>query len=209
MGFSCGSFCRGSGSERQRLLWSILVPLKVKCFVWQMLLDRVAVKDRLHQLGLIQKVGNVCSLCDEDKKKSQYLFQRCNRVYTLWFSVAKVLNIRFVGARDIGTCLNYWFNLHVRAQKLKIWHMAFAALIWSIWRAKNQAIFHQETFSEDWYFEMFCFNLSWWVKSEWGEHVLMVAEIAWCLGLIVEALHLRVRRGGCGHPRTRGPLRSM
>lgn len=38
-------------------------------------------------------------------------------------------------------------------------------------------VFPHDLFSIDGCFEIFCFNLAWWIKSEWGEGVLLVFDI--------------------------------
>lgn len=120
------------------------------------------------------------------------MFQHYKRVYTLWSRVVKVWNFHFVGqltqvhALIIDSIAGWSPNIED--------YMAFDALIWFIWRARNRVIFHQ-IFSKDGCFKMFHFNLFQWVKSEWGKQVPMVTKIAWCLRQIGESLHPKLRRG--------------
>lgn len=66
--FTCIFFRRsiskkGLVSDRWKILWGLSVLLKVKCFVWLYLRDRVTVRNRLFRSSVIQEDGNVCSIC--------------------------------------------------------------------------------------------------------------------------------------------------
>lgn len=60
--FSCRSFRKsiareGQYSDNWKRLWSLPVSLKVRCFMWLLLQDSVAVKDRIHSLELFGRMG--------------------------------------------------------------------------------------------------------------------------------------------------------
>lgn len=62
--------------------------------------------------------------------------------------------------------------------------MACVAMIRTIWRMRNQILFWRETFDEDVYFDMWWFDLAWWVKAKWGQHVSSMANNIWSPGYI-------------------------
>lgn len=87
--FSCHSFQRAFSrgdpvSERWLNLWGLPAPLKVKCFVWLLLRDRVAVRERLLRLGVIEVDRSSCPLCGTVVESCWHLFMHCDRVYKLW-----------------------------------------------------------------------------------------------------------------------------
>lgn len=53
------------------------VLLKVKYFVWLVLRDRVAVRDRLQKIGIIQAKENVCLIYNECKEDNRDIFVHC------------------------------------------------------------------------------------------------------------------------------------
>lgn len=62
---ACRSFRRslvrtGDVSDRWKLLWELLVPLKVKSFDWLLLRERVAMRDKLYNLEVGGVEENVC-----------------------------------------------------------------------------------------------------------------------------------------------------
>lgn len=58
------------GSGKWKLLWDFLVSLKVRCFGWLLLRDKLAVMDRLQFMGFIQAEGNFCCFCEDDREDS-------------------------------------------------------------------------------------------------------------------------------------------
>lgn len=90
-------------------LWELLVPLKVNCSMWLVIRDRVAIRDGLQRLGLIQGEKNVCLICIEGKEKSSHLFVYCARVYRVWASVSQLWDTHFVEAGNVVTNFDVWF----------------------------------------------------------------------------------------------------
>lgn len=70
--FTCRSFRRaiareGEASDKGKLLWSFLVPLKVKRFGWLLL------RDMLQFLGVIQEEEDICPICEVGREDSRHL----------------------------------------------------------------------------------------------------------------------------------------
>lgn len=105
--------------DRWKSLWALPIPLKVKCFSWLFLQDRVALRERFYRLGLIQEKGKLCPICGEGREEGYHLFIHCSRIYRLWRKVARLWDLTFVGERV--TCpyiLTFGFILgHVEYEK--------------------------------------------------------------------------------------------
>lgn len=78
---------------------------------------------------------------------------------------------------DVVSIFDLWFHTYPKVSKVPIWRMTFIALVWTIWRLRNIAVFQWVVFCDGGCFEMFHFDVAWWVKAEWGEHVPCVADI--------------------------------
>lgn len=135
--FSFRSFRRsiareGSSEERWVALLDLLVPLKVKCFVWQLLRDRLAVRGRLVRLGVIGAKGSVCPLCEREVETDRHLFMHCDHVYRLWSRLASLRGRMLVGAGDMATNFKAWCYDHSRGKKDRVWRMTFPSLVWVI-----------------------------------------------------------------------------
>lgn len=115
-------------SVRWKLLWAMPVYMKVKCFVWLLLKDRLALRGRLYRLGLIQEEGNLCPLCWEVSEVGFHLFIHYSKIYRLWGRVARLWDLTFVGTRDVPSCFNVWCHAMPKGNRESIWKMTFLAL---------------------------------------------------------------------------------
>lgn len=107
------------------------------------------------------------------------------------------MEYEFCGAGDVATSIDVWFHAHPMSLKIQIWRLAFCALLWAIWSMKNSVIFHQGSFNDVGCFEMFQFDLVWWIKVEWDEQVTLVADSIRSPGYV--EVPRKPRSGGCGN----------
>lgn len=108
------------------------MPLKVTCFVWLVLRDRIVARDRFHMLGMILEEGNVCLFCEDGIEVSSHLFVHCARVHRLWDMAAQFWGMNFVGARNVVATFEIRSHAFPRGPKFLIWKMAFVVLLWAI-----------------------------------------------------------------------------
>lgn len=55
-------------------IWDLPVPLKVECFTWLLIKDKLVVRGRLQRLGYVLEEGNVCPICGVDKEESHRIY---------------------------------------------------------------------------------------------------------------------------------------
>lgn len=77
-------------SLRWKELWGMLVPMGVKCFIWLGLRVKIAVRDMLQHLGIIQEEENVCPICGDGMEESRHLFVHYSRVYMMWSKLVQL-----------------------------------------------------------------------------------------------------------------------
>lgn len=51
----------------------MVVPLKVKYFVWLVIRDRIVVRDKLQELGIMQGEEHLCPFCNAHKEDNIHL----------------------------------------------------------------------------------------------------------------------------------------
>lgn len=71
-----------------------------------------------------------------------------------------------MGAGDVVSTFDLWFNAFTKGPKLLIWRMACIALVWTIWRLRNISVFLREVFGKEGCFELVHFDFTWWIKME-------------------------------------------
>jgi hypothetical protein len=129
-------------------IWESPAPSKIIAFSWQLLLDRIPTWTNLEKRGMLP-VGAPweCLGCVGMCENSTHLFLHCPCVMWVWGEIFKWLGISII----IPPSLPLLFemvkgaarNAKIRRGYLLIWH----ASLWSIWKARNCAIFATGIFS--------------------------------------------------------------
>jgi hypothetical protein len=129
-------------------IWESPAPSKIIAFSWQLLLDRIPTRTNLEKRGMLP-VGAPweCLGCVGMCENSTHLFLHCPCVMWVWGEIFKWLGISII----IPPSLPLLFemvkgaarNAKIRRGYLLIWH----ASLWSIWKARNCAIFATGIFS--------------------------------------------------------------
>ncbi|XP_076884608.1 uncharacterized protein LOC143533847 [Bidens hawaiensis] len=73
-----------SGQQVQKSnFWLKWLPIKINCFIWRLLLDRIATKCALNTRGI--NVGELgCAVCDTEPETAQHLFMHCKGIKSIW-----------------------------------------------------------------------------------------------------------------------------
>jgi hypothetical protein len=159
-------------------IWDSPAPSKIVAFSWQLLYDRLPTKDNLQSRGVIQQALDVnCVWCGQTTESSKYLFLHCNKTIRVWYEVCRWLGVVIVMPPDIMTLFDCFSGV-IRNKKVKkgfllVWH----TVIWSLWRARNNAIFNgilkeplevvEEIKVLSWNWSMDCLKISPCLFYEW------------------------------------------
>jgi hypothetical protein len=138
----------GSPVEVLGQIWESPAPSKILAFSWQLLLDRIPTRRNLEARGIVpHNAPWECLGCVGKEETSTHLFLHCPSAMWVWSEVFKWIGVSFV----IPPSLSSLFELikgsgrrgNTRKGFLMIWH----ATLWSIWKARNNAIFSSGIFS--------------------------------------------------------------
>jgi hypothetical protein len=123
-------------------LWESPAPSKVIAFSWQLLYDRIPTRHNLQTRGIgVSDHPWECLGCVGKVENSNHLFLHCPCAMKIWCDIFSWLRVHLV----IPPSLSILFemvrgstgNLKMRKGLVMIWH----ATLWSIWKARNKAIF--------------------------------------------------------------------
>lgn len=119
-------------------LWYWAIPLKLKCFSWLLLQDKLKTWENLCKRGWIGP--SLCVLCKNEAETKQHLFVKCSFTIKIWDVISSNLNItQCWDVGDFNKCLLNWFR-HCKQ------HFYIAICIpWAIWYSRNSAIFRNAT----------------------------------------------------------------
>ncbi|XP_038995739.1 uncharacterized protein LOC120120058 [Hibiscus syriacus] len=124
----------------ERYAWKGVAPPRVETFVWQLTHHRVAVKEELLKRGVTGVEDTVCSLCRKCNESVSHLFLHCDVVWDLWVKFLKFWNVFFVIPTKLMEFLIAWDELVPRSF---IWKFIPRAVLWSVWKCRNEVIFQQ------------------------------------------------------------------
>jgi hypothetical protein len=137
--------CRVLGDEQKfnfKAIWKSPAPSKVAGFAWQVLLDRVPTRENLFRRKILQPEDDKCCVfCGVHMESIQHLFLYCGFVLKVWEQVFVWLRLSFFLPHSVSSLLNLLGTSsgqkHSRKGRVMIWN----AMIWGIWRHRNQIVF--------------------------------------------------------------------
>ncbi len=92
----------------------------------------------VNQLGVLQ-----CAGCESSPETTTHLFFECKIFSSLWM---KCLGWFGISSALTNICKNHLYQfsglINGNKQQIKSWQLVWLSLIWSIWLARNQAIFN-------------------------------------------------------------------
>lgn len=117
-------------------------------FVWWLTkLQRLQVKQRLHKFGISE--DDLCCCCNVEVETHQHLFHDCNAAVQVWEAVAHWLQMKICW--QSMDKLIWWCKRSRRQTKLQnqVVKIVCAAVIYNIWRARNERYWQQKNQSVD------------------------------------------------------------
>jgi hypothetical protein len=112
--------------EVGKKLWKLKIPLKVQIFLWLYTRDGLITRDLRHR-----RMGtptHFCHLCGMHNDSSIHIFSTCVITDYVWRKVCR---------ESIPMWENLWSSF-LRAKKP---YLPMVAILWSVWRARNESLF--------------------------------------------------------------------
>jgi hypothetical protein len=135
----------GEAEEVFSHIWESSAPSKVIAFSWQLFYDRIPTRLNLDLRGILApEVSLECVGCVGRLESASHLFLHCPKAMVVWYALFRWIGVVIVMPESIATCFEILRgaakNKTLRQGFMLIWHAA----IWSIWKARNNAIFANE-----------------------------------------------------------------
>jgi hypothetical protein len=129
-------------------IWDSSAPSKVIAFSWQLLYDRIPTKSNLARRGIVgSEMPWECVGCVGKIETSCHLFLHCPCAMKVWSEIFKWLGVEIVIPPSLVTLFEVFLEsarkAKMRSGFVLIWH----ASLWSMWRARNNSMFADGSFS--------------------------------------------------------------
>ncbi|KAE8660747.1 Protease Do-like 7 [Hibiscus syriacus] len=121
-----------------RCIWRGLVPPRVEVFMWQVVYNRLAVKQELQRRGVSAIVDVACPFCKEEVESSAHLFFTCTVAWNLWNKFLKIWGVCSVLQDNAQSFMVAWEEMVLNS---KIWSFIPGVVLWTIWKTRNDIVF--------------------------------------------------------------------
>jgi len=117
-----------------RAIWKCSAPLKIICFTWLALHDRILTWNNLIKRGW-QGPG-FCVLCSSDEESPIHIFVQCVFARSIWIHVCTVFGLTGLDfCNSLEGFFGHWFQRMINHRPL------FLFVIWHIWLCRNSMVF--------------------------------------------------------------------
>jgi hypothetical protein len=114
------------------VMWKILVPSRLHVFLWLLANNKMLTRDNLAKRKHVE--DKTCLFCSEPESVS-HLFFECCIAQLLWKIVSEISSIPMI--KDFESLGLIW----IRGKKFRIHNVLTSAVIWSIWKTRNNLCF--------------------------------------------------------------------
>ncbi|KAH1203108.1 putative ribonuclease H protein [Glycine max] len=127
-------------------LWEIKIPPRALSFAWRLLWDRLLpTKDNLIKRQ-IHINNDLCPFCHSQPESASHLFFSCAKVLPLWWDFFSwVKEDRVIHCRPIDNFLQHHPLAGSKGSNRR-WKMSWIAVTYTIWKFRNELIFHNQPF---------------------------------------------------------------
>ncbi|KAE8721604.1 putative pentatricopeptide repeat-containing protein [Hibiscus syriacus] len=94
-----------------KCVWQGLVPPRVEVFLWQLSLNKVAVRGELKKRGVHLGEDSLCPFCNQAEESVQHLFIYCQFSWVLWNRIIAYWGIKLALPTDPSSILISWLRL--------------------------------------------------------------------------------------------------
>lgn len=122
---------------RQRYIWKLKIPLKIKIFDWYLCRGVVLTRDNLAKR--IWNGSKKCCFCNEDET-IQHLYLACRFAHLIWRMVNVAFNLP--PPTSISNMFGNWLCSVDKKGKAQI-RVGVSALCWRIWNCRNGIVFNK------------------------------------------------------------------
>jgi hypothetical protein len=128
-------------------VWDSWAPSKVVVFSWQTLLSRIPTRANLATRGVLLEAGNVsCAVCGGGAESEDHLFLLCPLAWFIWIEVYKWFGVvEVLPGNIVSHFQSILSSLKGGRRPLKGIMMVWQAIIWTIWRARNDKFFSDKS----------------------------------------------------------------
>ncbi|KAL4560247.1 hypothetical protein LXL04_032397 [Taraxacum kok-saghyz] len=161
--------------------WITWLPLKINCFVWRPMLNKIPLSNNLSSKG-IQVTSHQCKMCLLEDENVDHVFFRCEYALSLWLWLCNWSGLMDVAPIDFVSFSTNVNSCNGDVEKKKMFLSLGYTVLWLIWKERNERFFRKRIkkamqLADD--IQLFAFN---WIKNRGN-----IKRLDWteCFGVLV------------------------
>ncbi|XP_058215516.1 uncharacterized protein LOC131326672 [Rhododendron vialii] len=161
-------------------LWRSLSPPKVEIFSWMACQSKIATRSILSSRNIMVGVDETalfCPFCLLELETPVHVLLSCPFSTVIWSRIADWWNIVWVAPSNLADLSFWWFSSHFKNLEKHLWECCFYATLWSIWIARNDAIFNNKIVDCNHLEELIKSRAAMWIKAKFDIKVYTVEDI--------------------------------
>ncbi|GLT37027.1 hypothetical protein SLA2020_113690 [Shorea laevis] len=160
-------------------LWGKLIPSKISCFGWRLILKGLPTKSALLKRGIqLQEEETNCCICRKELEDDNHLFVQCSKIQSLWMRCYNWWGISL----PLPNTISFLWEAHsIGIKKLvnsDVWFLIFLVVTWSIWCMRNSIIHNSQQWDEDSTFDLIQRKTFAWIRGRSAN--TMFPFFYWC-----------------------------
>lgn len=145
--FLVGWFRNEIAKKNQQVIgknfWSKWIPNKVNIFIWKLFRRRVAVKEVLSKMGIVQH-SNVCEVCKQEVESIKHVFIKCPIAQQVWNDIGDWWGLNMINMGDLEEIIEY-LSIGQNQKHRKVLELVGFATLQLLWRNRNDCIFNNKS----------------------------------------------------------------
>ncbi|XP_052622021.1 uncharacterized protein LOC128127534 [Lactuca sativa] len=154
---------RNESSDEAVIDWIHDIPIKVSCFMWRAVLDRLPTATTLIRRG-IQLPSPTCTWCGLEPEDTDHVILRCPKAMMVWEWIIRwceIPDLHFTHTKDLVEFTSKWGTCHKKRRTLIAICYGTA---WLLWKARCDWIFKKTRSSPAVVADMIKSTVFTWVK---------------------------------------------
>ncbi|CAL5358449.1 unnamed protein product [Camellia sinensis] len=170
----------GSTFRITECIWKNVAPPKVQFFGWLAWKRRIKTSNYLQRMGILENSSSLhCVFCNEEGETDNHVLLHCPCVWVVWSKIMRWWGIQWVIPKSVDELLLWWSGLKFKKLEKKIWRIIPLAVLWSVWKLRNDCIFNNAQPSLEEFCELIKVRIAIWVKASCSERCKPLGEREW------------------------------
>lgn len=121
------------------------VSLRVKSFLWMMVIGRIPMKEFLIRRGVqFHQMKKKYPWCDKELERSKHLFFKCKYAEGFWKIIFYWWEIRWTPVDDFMEFYKLCNKVYLLRVLKCLWLISVVVACWSLWMARNEVMFYKK-----------------------------------------------------------------